>query len=194
MDILLVAAVLFISWTSVNHRVWPWPSVQVDVSCVGYGQFHFSCFIWGIYFFFKSRWGYSQDVAQDDIYSIYTFVGAFNVSPDSSEDTEVGTHRQVHIFSLQTCMQTHVHTRALTNSDQSLGDFLCHAGSFIQRDINRQWDKQTPRPFMFCFELLEGHSSWTWVNHLRVSGQILTETRAVACRWPDRPCCCKNCS
>lgn len=55
------------------------------------------CWLWtvslqlfylGDIFFLKSRWGYSQDVAQDDIYSIYTFVGAFNVSPDSSEDTD----------------------------------------------------------------------------------------------------------
>lgn len=30
-------------------------------------------------------------------------------------------------------MQTHVHTQALKSSDQSLGEFLCHAGSFIQR-------------------------------------------------------------
>lgn len=47
-DILLATAVFFISWTSVNHRAWQWRSVQVDVSCVGYG--HLAVFIWGISF------------------------------------------------------------------------------------------------------------------------------------------------
>lgn len=47
-DILLVTAVLFISWTSMKHHVWQWPSVQVDMSCFGHLQFN--CFYLGDFF------------------------------------------------------------------------------------------------------------------------------------------------
>lgn len=87
-DIFFMAAVLFISWTSVTHRAWQWPSVQVDVSCVGYGLLHFSCFYLGDFFFLNHGGGILRMLPRI-IYSIYTFVRAFSVSRDSSIDTHL---------------------------------------------------------------------------------------------------------
>lgn len=70
-DIFFMAAVLFISWTSVTHRAWQWPSVQVDVSCVGYGLLHFSCFYLGDFFiYFLNHGGGILRMLPRIIYSI----------------------------------------------------------------------------------------------------------------------------
>lgn len=71
------------------------------------------------------------------------------------------------------CTQTHTdtHTQALTNSDQSLGDFLCHAGSFIQRGGYEQTLRQTnPQTFSF-YALL-----FTFVFFLTPGRTLFTNT------------------
>lgn len=88
----------------------------------------------------------------------------------------------------------HVHTQALTNSDQSLGDFLCHAGSFLQRGCGFKqtiW-QTTPPPQTFSFHaplFCFAFNSWKDAlhEHERTISGFRVKTWAVACRWLDCP-------
>lgn len=90
-------------------------------------------------------------------------------------------------------MQTHVHTWALTNSDQSLGDFLCHAGSFLQRGCGckqTMW-QTTPPPTVSFYAPLFCFAFNSWKDALdereRTISGFRVKTWAVACRWLDCP-------
>lgn len=149
MDIFM-AAVLFISWTSVTHRAWQWPSVQVDVSCVGYGHLHFNCFYLGD-LFFLNRGGGILRMLPRIIYSIYTFLRVFSVSQDSSK-----THTSSRCTHTQTSMNiqfTDMHADTCTHTHElwqfqtkAWGIFSAMQGHFYRGgvDVNRQWDKHPP--------------------------------------------------
>lgn len=89
---------------------------------------------------------------------IYIFFRALNVSWDSSEDVKrhsVDTQTNMHFQFTDLHADTRSHTQALKTSDQSLGEFLCHAGSFIQRGSGyEQTLSQTQSQTFFILALL----------------------------------------
>ena len=113
-DILLMTPSLFISWISMKHRVWQWPSVQVDVSCLGYG--HLQLFLFRGFFLIMVGGFSGCCPGYFFLYThIYIYIKHFSFVLGFFQSTKCllrqlwGHEKTLSrcIFSLQTCMQTH---------------------------------------------------------------------------------------
>lgn len=108
-------------------------------------------------------------------------------------------------------MQTHVHTQALKNSDQSLGEFLCRAGSFIQRGSGYEQTMSQTQSQTFSFYALLFFLVLFWFFFLLIPGRTLFKITSKPSQgfgsdsninsgcgmlliWLVLLRCCKNCS